>query len=407
MINKNVFNKTKVSLIKINVAVVVSFFIIFSIFIYSYFQGLTYNSVDKNLNDELENITVQLTSSAMFSPIVLKDPSNMVYIYEGNRVKYYTRNGYFEDMLPKLRENKKNSFFTYTENGYTFRELSLEIGKYKIQIIRNIDSQINSFKQLIYVFVIGIIIAIIITYFIALYLTKKALIPIETAWNNQAKFVQDASHELRTPISIVSSKLESMLRSPNSTISDEVELIADAMKETRRIKKMINDLLCLTKEDSITTLNKEEVNIEQLINEISNDYLDIAEIQNKKLNINLNAENKIIITDKNKLRQLILIFIDNAFKYTNENDIICINLTEEGRDIIITIEDSGMGIKDDEISNIFDRFFRSENVRSKDIDGSGIGLSIAKMLSTSLEIDINVKSKLNEFTKFNLIIHNK
>lgn len=407
MINKNVFNKTKVSLIKINVAVVVSFFIIFSIFIYSYFQGLTYNSVDKNLNDELENITVQLTSSAMFSPIVLKDPSNMVYIYEGNRVKYYTRNGYFEDMLPKLRENKKNSFFTYTENGYTFRELSLEIGKYKIQIIRNIDSQINSFKQLIYVFVIGIIIAIIITYFIALYLTKKALIPIETAWNNQAKFVQDASHELRTPISIVSSKLESMLRSPNSTISDEVELIADAMKETRRIKKMINDLLCLTKEDSITTLNKEEVNIEQLINEISNDYLDIAEIQNKKLNINLNAENKIIITDKNKLRQLILIFIDNAFKYTNENDIICINLTEEGRDIIITIEDSGMGIKDDEISNIFDRFFRSENVRSKDIDGSGIGLSIAKMLSTSLDIDINVKSKLNEFTKFNLIIHNK
>ncbi|MPM83375.1 Adaptive-response sensory-kinase SasA [bioreactor metagenome] len=407
MINKNVFNKTKVSLIKINVAVVVSFFIIFSIFIYSYFKGLTYNSVDRNLNDELENITVQLTSSAIFSPIVLKDPSNMVYIYEGDRVKYYTRNGYFEDMLPKFRENKKNSFFTYTENGYTFRELSLEIGKYKIQIIRNIDAQINSFKQLIYVFVIGIIIAIIITYFIALYLTKKALIPIETAWNNQAKFVQDASHELRTPISIVSSKLESMLRSPNSTISDEVELIADAMKETRRIKKMINDLLCLTKEDSITTLNKEEVNIEQLINEISNDYLDIAEVQNKKFNINLNAENKIIITDKNKLRQLILIFIDNAFKYTNKNDIICINLTEEGRDIIISIEDSGIGIKDDEISNIFDRFFRSENVRSKDIDGSGIGLSIAKMLSTSLDIDISVKSKLNEFTKFNLIIHNK
>lgn len=407
MINKNVFNKTKVSLIKINVAVVVSFFIIFSIFIYSYFKGLTYNSVDRNLNDELENITVQLTSSAIFYPIVLKDPSNMVYIYEGDRVKYYTRNGYFEDMLPKFRENKKNSFFTYTENGYTFRELSLQIGKYKIQIIRNIDAQINSFKQLIYVFVIGIIIAIIITYFIALYLTKKALIPIETAWNNQAKFVQDASHELRTPISIVSSKLESMLRSPNSTISDEVELIADAMKETRRIKKMINDLLCLTKQDSITTLNKEEVNIEQLINEISNDYLDIAEVQNKKLNINLNAENKIIITDKNKLRQLILIFIDNAFKYTNKNDIICINLTEEGRDIIISIEDSGIGIKDDEISNIFDRFFRSENVRSKDIDGSGIGLSIAKMLSASLDIDISVKSKLNEFTKFNLIIHTK
>ena len=80
-------------------------------------------------------------------------------------------------------------------------------------------------------------------------LTKKALIPIETAWINQAQFIQDASHELRTPITIIYSKLESMLKVPNSTISDEVENIADAMKETRRVKKMISDLLSLTKEE--------------------------------------------------------------------------------------------------------------------------------------------------------------
>jgi len=407
MINKNVFNETKNSLIKINIAVVVSFLIIFSIFIYSYFKGLTYNSVDKNLKSELQNISVQLSNTSLFYPIVLKDPSNLVYVYEGERVRYYTQNGYFEDIFPKIKDNKKNAFFTYTENGYTFRELSLNIGKYKIQIIRNIDSEMNSFKQLVFVFIIGIIIAVVITYFMALYLTKKALIPIETAWNNQAKFVQDASHELRTPISIVSSKLERMLKSPNNTISDEVENIADAMKETRRIKKMINDLLCLTKEDTITKINPEAINVAKLLKEISDDYIDIAHIQGKEFNISLKLKNKIIITDKNKVRQLLLIFIDNAFKYTQKGDTILIEVNEKDNDLSLSITDSGIGIKEKDIPYIFDRFFRSDNVRNKDIDGCGIGLSIAKMLCINLSFELKVDSKLNEYTKFEIIMPTK
>jgi signal transduction histidine kinase len=407
MINKNVFNKTKNHLIKINIIVVVSFFIIFSIFIYSYFQGLSYNSIDKILRLELENISMQLSNTSLFYPIVLKDPSNMVYVYEGNRIRYYTQNGYFEDIFPERKKNKVNEFSTYKKNGYTFRELNIEIGKYKIQIIRNIDSEINAFKQLIFVFIIAIIMAVIITYFVALYLTKKALVPIETAWNNQVKFVQDASHELRTPISIVSSKLESMFKSPNSTVIDEVETIADAMKETRRMKKMISDLLYLTKEDSINKTNKEQTNIKELLNEISNDYIDIAQVQDKKFNINIEIKDEIIITDKNKLRQLLLIFIDNAFKYTQKGDKILIEVKDKGNNISICVIDSGIGIKKEDIPFIFDRFFRSDNVRNKDIDGSGIGMSIAKMLCSSLDIIIDVDSKLGEYTKIEIIISKK
>ncbi|HSQ89831.1 HAMP domain-containing sensor histidine kinase, partial [Romboutsia sp.] len=255
--------------------------------------------------------------------------------------------------------------------------------------------------------IIGIIMAVIITYFVALYLTKKALVPIETAWNNQAKFVQDASHELRTPISIVSSKLESMLKLPDNTISDEVETIADAMKETRRIKKMINDLLCLTKEDAITKISIDSMNIQNLLDEIISDYIDIAQVQEKEFSINLELKNKIIITDKNKLRQLIVIFIDNAFKYTKKGDKILIEVKEKGSDMSLSIIDSGIGIKKEEIPYIFDRFFRSENVRNKDIDGSGIGLSIAKMLCSNLNFKLKVDSKLNEYTKFEIIIPTK
>lgn len=406
MINKKVFNKTKSSLIKINIAVVLSFLILFSIFIYTYFKGVTYKSIDNKLNNELESIAIQLTRQSMIYPVT-KYPSNMIYIYKRDRVMYYTpQNGYFSDVLPNRYTNKLNDIFTFSENGYTFRGLNVEIDEYQIQIIRNIDSEISSLRQLIFVFIIGILISLIITYYLAVYLTKKALIPIETAWNNQAKFIQDASHELRTPISIISSKLERMLKHPNSTISDEVETIADAMSEIRRSKKMISDLLSLTKEEAITKLNITEVNIKNFIKDICVDYVDIADIQEKRFEMNFNLKNETIFTDENKLRQLLLIFIDNAFKYTKENDFIAININQ--KDNVYTeifIIDSGVGIKQEDIPYIFDRFFRSENVRDKDIEGSGIGLSIAKMIAINLGAEISVKCENNK-TEFKIIIQN-
>lgn len=406
MINKKVFNKTKSSLIKINIVVVLSFLILFSIFIYAYFKGVTYKSIDNKLNNELESIAIQLTRQSMVYPVT-KYPSNMIYIYKRDRVMYYTpQNGYFSDVLPNRYTNKLNDIFTFSENGYTFRELNVEIDEYQIQIIRNIDSEISSLRQLIFVFIIGILISLVITYYLAVYLTKKALIPIETAWNNQAKFIQDASHELRTPISIISSKLERMLKHPNSTISDEVETIADAMSEIRRSKKMISDLLSLTKEEAITKLNITEVNIKNFIKDICVDYVDIADIQEKRFEMNFNLKNETIFTDENKLRQLLLIFIDNAFKYTKENDFIAININQ--KDNVYTeifIIDSGVGIKQEDIPYIFDRFFRSENVRDKDIEGSGIGLSIAKMIAINLGAEISVKCENNK-TEFKIIIQN-
>lgn len=407
MINKKVFNKTKSNLIKINILVVLGFLILFSIFIYTYFQSTTYKSIDNKLNNELESIAIQLTRQSIIYPVT-KYPSNMIYIYKGDRVRYYTsQNGYFNDVLPNRYTNKLNDIFTFSENGYTFRELNVEIGEYQIQIIRNIDSEISSLRQLIFVFIIGILISLIITYYLAIYLTKKALVPIETAWNNQAKFIQDASHELRTPISIISSKLERMLKHPNSTISDEVETIADAMSEIRRSKKMISDLLSLTKEEAITKLSIKEINIRNFIDDICEDYIDIADIQDKKFDINFNLKNETIFTDENKLRQLLLIFIDNAFKYTKEEDFISINLNQKDNIYTeISIIDSGVGIKQEDIPYIFDRFFRSENVRDKDIDGSGIGLSIAKMIALNLEAEISVKCENNK-TEFKIIIPNK
>ena len=208
---------------------------------------------------------------------------------------------------------------------------------------------------------------------------------------------------------------------------------------------MISDLLSLTKEEAITKLNITEVNIKNFIKDICVDYVDIADIQEKRFEMNFNLKNETIFTDENKLRQLLLIFIDNAFKYTKENDFIAINinqkdnvyteifiidsgvgikqedipyiiemkfkndilslLSEKDEKIYIKIEDNGLGIKKEELPHLFDRFFRSENVRDKDIEGSGIGLSIAKMIAINLGAEISVKCENNK-TEFKIIIQN-
>lgn len=170
---------------------------------------------------------------------------------------------------------------------------------------------------------------------------------------------------------------------------------------------MVNDLLHLTKEESISKLNIEELNIIEFIESISSDYIEIADIQNKTFDYKFENKTNKITTDKNKLRQLIVIFIDNAFKYTNEGDNIKIILNEKDNNFIISIKDTGIGISENEIGLIFDRFFRSENVRDKDIDGSGIGLSIASMVVKTLKGNIKVESKLNEGTKFDIYIPKK
>ena len=407
MINKEVLKNTQKKLIRINMLVVSSFLILLCIFTYIYFSYKNDTNINYEMELELENIIRQVNRwerFGYFNDLDINDPKNMVYVYRGNSLIYSKSLSYFGIEGPTYREGHENSFFSYEEEGFNFREYNYTDNNYTIRIVRDINSEINSRKQLLFTMIKVIILFCILTYFIALYLTKNALKPIETTWNNQTKFIQNASHELRTPITIVSSKLEGLLRHPDNTVSDEVEAIADAMNETRRLKKMINDLLILVKEDYVDIIVKEEFDLEKLVKDLCDNFFDVALIQNKDLKISSNLKHKVIISDKNKLRQLLVIFIDNAFKYTKEEDFIKISLDEKNQKIYITIEDSGIGIKKEELKNVFDRFFRSENVRNKDIDGSGIGLSIAKVLSDSLKYKLTVDSEYGKWTKFQIII---
>ena len=412
MISKEVISKTQKKLIKINMLVVFGFLILLCIFTYIYFGYTNDNNINKEMHGELNSVVNQLEKldsryGLLYGldreGIKLQNPKDMVYIYMDDNLLNRNENPYFGEDEPNFKSDE-NGIYTYsTKEGYEIRACIYTYKNCKIKILREISSEISSRRQLLFTMIKAVIIFCVLTYFIAIYLTRNALKPIEITWNNQAKFIQDASHELRTPITIVSSKLEGLLKHPNNTINDEVESIAEAMNETRRLKKMINDLLTLTKEDYVDVIQKEEVDLEFLVKDLCDDFFDIAMIQNKTLKVSSNLKHKNILSDKNKLRQLFVIFLDNAFKYTEE-DYIKVSLNEKGEKIIVKIEDNGLGIKKEEIPHLFDRFFRSENVRNKDIDGSGIGLSIAKVICDSLKYKLEVDSEYGKWTEFKISI---
>ena len=404
MINTNVFTKTRKKFI-INIMIVVEIFMIaMSLFIYSYFKLSVYTTVDRALLDEYHFIKNQFNKDTITEPILLQDPKDIVYVYDGKKVVYFTRNMYFNGVIP-TNKDEKSDYERY--NGYNFRTMIIKNDKYEFKIMRNVDSEEESISHLLILLIWMDIFTLLLSYIIAKYLSKKALRPIEASWNVQIKFIQDASHELRTPVSIIQSKLESLLKTPNATVIDEAESIAVAMRETRQLKKMISELLSLTKEESIVSVNNKDFDIEVLFKEIFESYHEIAEYQDKEFKYSVNLKNKIIHTDPSRLAHLIRILVDNAFKYTEAGDCIEIMATEKRDRVIFTVSDTGIGISEEDQKHIFERFFRSDAVRATDIEGSGIGLSIATLIANTLGGTIKVRSELGKGTSFSIDIAKK
>lgn len=425
MINKNLLYKTRNKLIFFNTVVVGILFLVFSVFIYLYFEGVTYKNIDDKLLAQYEYVMGTSGNNSGNGNMNGYGYGNMnghgkkhnqrnldrgyiLYVWKGNEIIDSYQNEFVEDVRPSSCMNDVDEGVTsYNYDGYNYREYKVVNGDYTIEIIKDIDTELLMLEQLKKVLFITVIMSLIISYIVSRFITRKSLEPVEASWQNQIQFVQDASHELRTPLTIISSKLEGIMKKPKNSVEEEMLNITIAMKEVRRLRKLVTDLLRLTKEDAIVTINNEKFDIVNLIEDTLVSYEDICQIQDKKLKFKHSLKNNIINNDKEKIRQVIVIFLDNAIKYTRPKDKIDVALEEDNYNIYIEIIDSGIGIKEEEVKNIFNRFYRSGSVREKNIEGSGVGLAIAKTILSNLNSDVGVISKLGEGSKFRISIPKK
>ena len=212
---------------------------------------------------------------------------------------------------------------------------------------------------------------------------------LESAFNTQRRLFADLSHELKTPLTILKGEFEVILKKARS--NEEYQgTLKSALEETDRIIRLSENLLILAKFDSKETSQKnEKLEITALIRGIVNSVRGLAELKEIKLSFS-GPEGLRVYGDHNQLKTLFLNIIENAFKYTPEKGKIDITAIKKGTSVNIDIKDTGLGIPEDEVEHIFDRFYRVDKSRSS--SGFGLGLSIAKSIAEAHGGGISVQS---------------
>lgn len=270
---------------------------------------------------------------------------------------------------------------------YSYRGINFKVNQDEAfvsygQLLINIDTQKHLVNSYFIIISLAIIVGIILSVVVSFVLSKKNLKALQDNIEKQMEFVQNASHELRTPLTIIQAKQELLLQEPNAKIIDKSEDICLTLNETKRLSSLVKDLMLLSRADNNKiTLNKENINIDEYINNVIMPYVEVAEIENKKINLDLNYKNDIDV-DTNKIYELLIILLDNAIKYTEENDEITVVTYEKDNKCVIEIKDTGIGISDEGLERVFERFYREDKARSRETGGSGLGLSIADFIVT-------------------------
>ena len=292
----------------------------------------------------------------------------------------------YSDNIPFDSENLMQIYNLKLNDKYNYRALNFESiddeNTTYIQLLANVDGEEKTLSNLLQMLIIGTIILITISILASYILSRRMMMPIYNAYKRQTEFVANASHELRTPLTIIQAKQELLLQEPESKIIDKSEDINLTLKEIRRLSKMIKELMALARSDSNEyVLNKEEVNIDELIQEIVKPYKDYAELEKKTIKLELNYKKEIKV-DKNKITELLIILLDNAIKYTGENDTITIKTYNKDGKCNIEVADTGIGISDEGLKRVFERFYREDKARTRETGGTGLGLSIAHTIVT-------------------------
>ena len=264
----------------------------------------------------------------------------------------------------------------------------------------NITTQLNMLKMMLIIFATLTILFTIIAAWLGLIMSKKAMVPIATSMKRQREFVADASHELRTPLAIMHSSLEVINAEEKNVSPFTKQVMADMLDEVNRMTDLVSDLLTLARADSdALQLKKETFFLPPIIDSIARSCQLLA--NKKDISFHMSRPDDVFVyADTKRIQQLLYILLDNAIKYTPEHGEVKLDVKTNDKNIEIKVEDTGIGISKEDLSRIFDRFYRVDKARSRKLNGSGLGLSIAEWIIKAHDGTITVQSTEQKGTTF-------
>ncbi|NUH85091.1 HAMP domain-containing histidine kinase [Bacillus firmus] len=211
---------------------------------------------------------------------------------------------------------------------------------------------------------------------------------LESNYEKQKLFISNASHELKTPLTVIESYSSLLKRRGLKEPELFNESIEAIHSEALRMKEMTEQLLLLARHDDHWMIDLKLVELKSFLTQVTRTYEDAF-----NWTVHLDSalsENTFIQTDENKLKQLLFIFLDNARKYSD--DVIKVTAETEKQEVYIRVEDRGMGIPMKDLPRVFDRFYRVDEARNRKTGGSGLGLSLAKEIADALGVEIRLES---------------
>ncbi len=268
-----------------------------------------------------------------------------------------------------------------------FIDRSLELGMLKNLVVSSL--------------IVGAL-ALLVFWAISIFLARWAVKPVERSWKQQKQFVADASHELKTPLAVILANIDVVLSNPQDTVEGQRKWLHYIQAEARRMKELIQALLYLAKSDGGGQPSAmSEVNLSDLVNGSVLAFEPLAFEQGKTLECSVD-ENVTLAGDKGRLKQLVVILLDNAVKHSNERAAITVSLKDGPEKAKLEVNNTGLPIPTQELEHIFERFYRLDKARARETGGYGLGLSIAQNIVDAHHGKISVRSNEKNGTTFSV-----
>lgn len=284
----------------------------------------------------------------------------------------------------KLLASENESEGTCTVDTVSFRYRISSPGPENKRTLVLLDRsiEVSTLHRLLITFIFIGCAGLVIVFFFSLFLASWAIKPIEVAWNRQKQFIADASHELKTPLTVISTNTDVVLSVPDDYIRNQERWLRYIKDETARMSKLVTELLYIAKSDSNEIkMDMHDFDISATVSGVCLNFEALAFEAEKELAADISPKIK-YFGDEDRIKQLVTILIDNAIKYSIIGSQISVSLFRNNQNKVkICVSNKCENLTEENVSKLFDRFYRVDSSRNSGTGGNGLGLNIAQTIA--------------------------
>lgn len=344
-----------------------------------------YSRIDDQRSDRLKMALAYTGSAEDYSQIDMYDDIALVhYNVKSGEISSFVGKSFTFDSIKiesntkKIAARGKTSGVEFTQYG-ALKYLARTDGDVFVLALNDLSASQNTMIPYMVWAVVVLLFGLLAYMLISQLLANMALKPVEESWKKQKQFVADASHELKTPLSVIMANNEIIASHASDTVESQMKWINNTRAESKRMAELVQNLLFLAKSDDGLQVSMQETNFSDCVGITALTY-DAVFYENQKSFTYEIARDVVVWGNEGQLKQLVDILLDNANKYSTGVGDVRLNLDVNSKHAVLTVSNQGAELTQEQLSHLFDRFYTVDQSRNKSNGGNGLGLSIAEMI---------------------------